>query len=199
MYDAQTHKRRAEKRNLGYEKKQAKATKEKGLLVVNTGTGKGKSTAAFGMGLRAVGHGMKLGVVQFIKGTMETAERDVFKCFDEVDFRAIGDGFTWLTQDREKDTATAQRAWEEAERMIHDPSYDMIILDELNIILKYGYLDVPRVLATFGGRREGLHIIVTGRHAPEELLQVADLVSDIRAIKHPYKDQGVKAQPGIEY
>lgn len=197
--DSDTYKRMAEKRNQGYEKKQAKATKEKGLLIVNTGTGKGKSTAAFGMGLRAVGHGMRLGVVQFIKGAMETAEREVFKRFDNVDFKAIGDGFTWKTQNLEQDKATAEKAWAEAERMINDPGYDMVILDEINVILKYGYLDVQRVLNTLANRREMLHVVVTGRHAPPELIEMADLVSDIRPIKHPYKEQGVKAQKGVEF
>ncbi len=198
-YDSATHKRMAEKRNEGYQKKQAKATKEKGLLIINTGTGKGKSTAAFGMGLRAVGHGMKLGVVQFIKGAMDTAERKIFKRFDNVDFQSIGDGFTWLTQNREQDIATAEKAWAEAERMLGDSSYDMIILDELNVILKYEYLDLSRILDTLTQRREMLHVIVTGRHAPPELIDMADLVSDIRPIKHPYKEQGVKAQKGIEF
>lgn len=198
-YDSAAHKRMAEKRNEGYQKKQAKATKEKGLLIINTGTGKGKSTAAFGMGLRAVGHGMKLGVIQFIKGAMGTAEREVFKRFDNVDFQSIGDGFTWLTQNREQDIATAEKAWAEAERMLSDSSYDMIILDELNVILKYEYLDLSRVLDTLAKRREMLHLIVTGRHAPPELIEMADLVSDIRPIKHPYKEQGVKAQKGIEF
>jgi len=198
-HDPAAHKRMAEKRNEGYEKKQAKATKEKGLLIVNTGTGKGKSSAAFGMGLRAVGHGMKLGVVQFIKGAMATAEREVFSRFDNVDFKAIGDGFTWKTQNLDQDIATAEQAWAEAERMILDPRYDMVILDELNIILKYRYLDLQRVLDTLAGRREMLHVIVTGRHAPPELIELADLVSDIRPLKHPYKEQGVKAQKGIEF
>lgn len=198
-HDPDTHKRQAEKRNQGYEKKQARATQEKGLLIVNTGTGKGKSTAAFGMGLRAVGHGMKLGVVQFIKGAMETAEREVFRRFDNVDFKAIGGGFTWKTQDLEQDKATAEKAWAEAERMINDPGYDMVILDEINVILKYGYLDLQRVLTTLASRREMLHVVVTGRHAPPELIEMADLVSDIRPIKHPYKEQGVKAQQGVEF
>jgi cob(I)alamin adenosyltransferase len=198
-HDPLAHKKRAEKRNAGYQKKQAKATQEKGLLIVNTGTGKGKSTAAFGMGLRAVGHGMKLGVVQFIKGAMESAERQVFESFPNVDFKAIGDGFTWLTQNREQDVATAERAWAEAERMIKDPSYDMVILDELNVVLKYEYLDLKRMLETLGRRRERLHVVVTGRHAPPELIEMADLVSDIRPLKHPYQEQGIKAQKGIEF
>ncbi len=197
--DAESHRRMAEKRNTGYQKKQARATLEKGLLIVNTGTGKGKSSAAFGMGLRVVGHGMRLGVVQFIKGAMESAERDVFKRFDNVDFHAIGDGFTWNTQDRDQDIATAERAWREAERMIADPSYSMVILDELNVILKYAYLDQDKVLAVLAARPPMMHVVVTGRHAPEALIEIADLVSEIRPIKHPYREQGVKAQKGVEF
>jgi len=197
--DSNQHRRMAEKRKAGYDKKQAKATLEKGLLIVNTGTGKGKSTAAFGMGLRAVGHGMKLGVVQFIKGAMNTAERDVFRRFDNVEFHAIGDGFTWLTQDREKDVETAERAWAEAERMIDDPSFDMVILDELNVILKYEYVDPQHVLDALRNKRDSLHVVVTGRHASDALIEMADLVSDIRPIKHPYREQGVKAQAGVEF
>lgn len=193
------YKRMVEKRKAGYDKKQAKATKEKGLLIVNTGTGKGKTTAAFGMGLRAVGHGMKLGVVQFIKGAMDTAERRLFQGFDNVEFHAIGDGFTWLTQDRQKDIETAERAWLEAERMINDPSFDMVILDELNVILKYEYVDPQRVLDLLRNKREMLHVIVTGRHASDSLIEMADLVSEIRPLKHPYREQGVKAQQGVEF
>lgn len=199
MRDAEKHKRMTEKRKAGYDKKQSNATKEKGLLIVNTGTGKGKSTAAFGMGLRAVGHGMKVGVVQFIKGAMDTAERSVFQRFDNVEFRAIGDGFTWLTQDRQKDVETAERAWSEAKRMIEDPTFDMVILDELNVILKYEYVDPKSVLEVLRNKREMLHIVITGRHASEALIEIADLVSDIRPVKHPYREQGVKAQAGVEF
>lgn len=197
--DPSKHKNMAEKRKTGYDKKQAKATIEKGLLIVNTGTGKGKSTAAFGMGLRTVAHGKKLGVVQFIKGAMHTGERDLFRQFPNVDFQTIGDGFTWNTQDRSQDIATAARAWEEAKRMIADDSYHMVILDELCVILKYGYLDAEEVIPVLASRPEMMHIVVTGRHAPEALIEAADLVSDIRPIKHPFKDQGVKAQAGVEF
>jgi cob(I)alamin adenosyltransferase len=199
MISADKHQTMAEKRKSGHERKKARATREKGLLIVHTGTGKGKTTAAFGMGLRAIGHGMKLGVVQFIKGAMATAERDILSRFDNVDFQTIGDGFTWNTQDRERDMATARRAWAEAERMLDDPSYGMIILDELNVILKYGYLEPRTVLDRLASRREMLHVVVTGRHAPAELVEIADLVSEIRAVKHPFREQGVKAQPGIEF
>ncbi len=193
------HKRMAEKRNAGYEKKQAKATLEKGLVIINTGTGKGKSSAAFGMALRAVGHDMKVGVVQFIKGAMETAERKVLSQFDNLEFHAIGDGFTWKTQDRERDVATAAKAWAEAERMILDPSYDFVVLDELNVVLKYDYIPLQCVLDALAKRQSMQHVVITGRHAKDELIEVADLVSEIRPIKHPYKEQGVRAQKGVEF
>ncbi len=193
------HARLTARRKAGYERKQARASHEKGLLMVFTGPGKGKTTAAFGMALRAVGHGMRVGVVQFIKSGQDSAERAVLSRFENVDFQVIGDGFTWLTQNREQDRATAERAWTEAERMIGDPRYELVILDELNIVLNYGYLDLARVLAVFDARRAELHIAVTGRNAPAELVDLADLVSEIRAIKHPYREQGVKAQRGIEF
>lgn len=194
-----SHQRMVEKRNAGYEKKQAKATLEKGLVIVITGTGKGKTTSALGMGLRAVGHGMRLGVVQFIKGTKPTAERTLFEQFPNVDWFTIGDGFTWITQDRERDIATAQKAWSQATQLIGDANYDMVILDELNTILKYEYVDVNAVLETLGAKPLMQHVIITGRHAPDALIEAADLVSDIRPLKHPYKDQGVKGQKGIEF
>ena len=193
------HQRMAQRRNAGYEAKQARATQEKGLLIVNTGTGKGKSSAAFGMGLRAVGHGMRLGVVQFIKGALPTAERGIFQHFPNVEWHTLGEGFTWKTQDRERDVASAERAWAQAERMLLDPSFDMLILDELCVVLKYQYLDVERVLAVLAQRKPMLHVIITGRHAPDALLAAADLVSDIRPLKHPYKEQGVRAQKGVEF
>jgi cob(I)alamin adenosyltransferase len=197
--DAESHKRMAEKRNAGYERKQAKATLEKGLLIVVTGTGKGKTTSALGMAVRAISHGMKLGVVQFIKGAKSTGERELLQQFPNVDWFTIGDGFTWITQDRERDVATAERAWEQASRMILDPSFEMVILDELNTVLKYEYLSITRVLECIAARNPKQHVIITGRHAPVALTDAADLVSEIHSIKHPYKDQGVKAQRGIEF
>ena len=197
--DIDAHKRMVEKRNAGYEKKQAKATVEKGLLIVITGPGKGKTTSALGMGLRAISHGMKLGVVQFIKGAKATGERDLLQKFPSVDWFTIGDGFTWITQDRERDVATAQRAWNQAKALIQDPSYEMVILDELNTILRYAYLDVSEVIACVGSRHPMQHVIITGRNAPASLIEAADLVSEIHPVKHPYKDQGVKAQRGIEF
>jgi len=197
--DTDAHKKMVEKRNAGYEKKQAQATLEKGLVIVITGTGKGKTTSALGMGLRAVGHGMRLGVVQFIKGAKPTAERTLFETFSNVDWFTIGDGFTWITQDRERDIATAQKAWAQAAALIGDANYDMVILDELNTILKYEYVDVNVVLETLANKPAMQHVIITGRHAPDVLIEAADLVSDIRPLKHPYKEQGVKAQRGIEF
>jgi cob(I)alamin adenosyltransferase len=197
--DAEAHKRMVEKRNAGYEKKQAKATVEKGLLIVITGAGKGKTTSALGMGLRAISHGMKLGVVQFIKGAKATGERELLQKFPNVDWFTIGDGFTWITQDRERDIATAQRAWEQARQLIEDLTYEMVILDELNTILRYEYVNVADVLATVTKRHPMQHVIITGRNAPAALIETADMVSEIHPVKHPYKDQGVKAQRGIEF
>lgn len=193
------HTRLTTRRKAGYERKQASATVEKGLLIVYTGPGKGKTTAALGMALRAIGHGMTVGVVQFIKGRQDSAERVVLSRFENVDFQVIGDGFTWLTQNREQDIATAERAWAEAERMIQDAHYELVILDELNPVLHYGYLDPARVLAILSHRQPKLHIVVTGRNAPPGLVEQADLVSDIHSVKHPYREQGVKAQRGIEF
>ena len=197
--DPESHKRMTQRHKEGFEKKKAAAQKEKGLLIVNTGNGKGKSSAAFGMGLRILGHGMKLGVVQFIKGALHSAERDILGAHPQCDFHVVGAGYTWDTQDREADMRTAATGWAEAVRMINDPSYDMVILDEMNIVLKYLYLDLQEVLAVFAARREMLHIVVTGRHAPDALIEQADLVSEMRPIKHPYKEQGIKAQQGVEF
>ena len=197
--DPESHKRMTQRHKEGFEKKKAAAQKEKGLLIVYTGTGKGKSTAAFGMGMRILGHQMKLGVVQFIKGALHSAEREVLGNHPKCDFHVVGAGYTWDTQDRDADMKTAVSGWAEAVRMINDPSYDMVILDELNIVLKYQYLDLTEVLDVFAKRREMLHIVVTGRHAPDSLIEQADLVSDIRPVKHPYREQGIKAQKGVEF
>jgi cob(I)alamin adenosyltransferase len=197
--DPEAHKRMAQRHKEGFERKKAAAQLEKGLLIVNTGTGKGKSTAAFGMGLRVLGHGWKLGIVQFIKGALDSAERRFLSAQPNCDFHVVGAGYTWNTQDREADILTARKGWVEAVRMIGDPSYHMVILDELNVVLKYEYLDLEEVLSAFQQRRAMLHIVVTGRHAPQPLVDAADLVSEIRPVKHPYREQGVKAQPGVEF
>ncbi len=198
MDNERDHQRMSQRRKAGYDKKQAKATREKGLLMVYTGPGKGKSTAAFGMGLRILGHGKRLGVVQFIKGAMECAERRFFSQMDGCEFTAMGDGFTWITQNRDQDILSAQRAWDKAQTMLESKSFDMLIFDELNIILHYGYLELESVLAAVQARQPNTHVVITGRNAPEQLIEQADLVSEIRAIKHPYK-AGIKAQAGVEF
>ncbi|MBR7915917.1 cob(I)yrinic acid a,c-diamide adenosyltransferase [Burkholderia vietnamiensis] len=197
--DAESHQRMTERRRAGHEKKQAAATREKGLLIVNTGNGKGKSTAAFGMAVRVLGHGMRLGVVQFIKGALHTSERDFLGAVAQCDFVTMGDGYTWNTQNRDADIATARKGWDAARRMIESGEYRMVILDELNAVLKYEYLPLDEVLTTLTGRPEAVHVVVTGRHAPDALIDAADLVTEMRLVKHPYKEQGVKAQPGVEF
>lgn len=177
----------------------AEKTVEKGLLIVHTGKGKGKSTAAFGMVLRALGHGFRVGIVQFIKGRWDTGERAMLERFpDLVTIKALGEGFTWETQDRARDIAAAEAAWAEAEAMMADPAYRLILLDELNIALRYDYLPIAKVVASLARRRPGLHVIVTGRNARDELIAAADLVTEMTMIKHPFRD-GVKAQAGIEF
>jgi cob(I)alamin adenosyltransferase len=197
--DPASHQRMSERRKAGFEKKLAAAELEKGLLMVNTGNGKGKSTAAFGMGLRVIGHGMRLGVVQFIKGALHSAERDALALSAHCDFVTMGDGYTWNTQDREADIATARQGWDEARRMILSGDYQMVILDELNLVLKYAYLPLAEVLEVFSQRASQLHVVVTGRHAPDALIEAADLVTEMRLVKHPYREQGVKAQRGVEF
>jgi len=197
--DSDAHQRMTERRRAGHEKKQAAATQEKGLLMVHTGNGKGKSTAAFGMAVRVLGHGMRLGVVQFIKGALHTSERDFLGAVAQCDFVTMGDGYTWNTQNREADMATARKGWTEACRMIESGEYQMVILDELNTVLKYEYLPLDEVLATLAARPASLHVVVTGRHAPDALIDAADLVTEMRLVKHPYKEQGVKAQRGVEF
>jgi len=187
------------KRKAARAKMMATKTIEKGLLIVHTGKGKGKSTAAFGMVMRAIGHGMKVGVVQFVKGKWETGERGVLQRFPElVTIRTMGEGFTWETQDRARDIAAARAAWEEAKRLIADPGYRLILLDELNIVLRYDYLPIEEVVAALSARPKNLHVIVTGRNAKQELIDAADLVTEMTMLKHPFRD-GVKAQAGIEF
>lgn len=177
----------------------AEKTEERSLLIVHTGPGKGKSTAAFGMALRAIGHGMKVGVVQFVKGAWSTGERTVLERFpDLVEIRAMGEGFTWNTADRERDIAAARAAWTEARRMIADRSFRLVILDELNIVLRYDYLPLDEVLPVLTGRPHDLHVVVTGRNARPELIEAADLVTEMALVKHPFR-AGVKAQKGIEF
>jgi cob(I)alamin adenosyltransferase len=181
-------------------KKVATKTVEKGLVIVHTGPGKGKTSAALGMAVRAIGHDMKVGVVQFVKGAMKTGEKAVFDRFpDLVEFKPMGEGFTWDTQDRTRDIAVARAAWDEVKRMIADPSYKMVIADELNIVLRYDYLPVDEVLEALAAKPHMTHVVITGRNAPEALIEVADLVTEMAQVKHPFREQNVKAQKGVEF
>jgi cob(I)alamin adenosyltransferase len=171
----------------------------KGLLIVHTGSGKGKSTAAFGLILRALGHGWKVGVVQFIKGAWATGERTALERFaDQISWHTMGEGFTWETQDRARDIAAAQAAWEKAKALMADPAIRLVVLDELNIALRYDYLPLDEVVATLAARRDDLHVVVTGRNAKPELIAAADLVTEMGMVKHHFA-AGVKAQAGIEF
>jgi cob(I)alamin adenosyltransferase len=177
----------------------ATKTLEKGLLIVHTGKGKGKSTAALGMVMRAIGHGFKVGIVQFVKGKWETGERVVLERFaDQVTINTMGEGFTWETQSRERDIAAARAAWNQAVTLIRDPAIKMVLLDELNIVLRYDYLPLEEVLAALRDKPEDKHVIVTGRNAKDELLELADLVTEMTMVKHPFRE-GVKAQAGVEF
>lgn len=193
------HAERMAKKKDAHDRIVAARSNEKGLVIVHTGTGKGKTTAALGMVVRAIGHGMKVGVVQFVKGAMTTGEAAVFAHFPEVEFKPMGEGFTWDTQDRTRDIATAHTAWDEVARMIADPSYDMVVADELNIVLRYDYLPVDEVLAALAAKPAATHVVITGRNAPATLIDAADLVTDMQLVKHPFREQGVKAQRGIEF
>ncbi len=194
-----SHASRMAKKKAARDRLMAGKTADKGLLIVHTGIGKGKSSAAFGMVLRCIGHGLKAGVVQFIKGAWETAEHRVLSGFPElVTFLAMGEGFTWETQDRDRDVAAAKRAWAAAAAMLADPAYRMVVLDELNVVLRYGYLPLGAVMAALQARPSGQHVVITGRHAPDDLVAAAGLVTEMALIKHPFHD-GIKAQPGIEY
>ena len=193
------HADRMAKRKAARDRMLATKTKEKGLLMVHTGKGKGKSTAAFGLAIRAMGNGMRVGVVQFVKGKWQTGERDILEHFPErVTIRTMGEGFTWDTQDRQRDIAAAKAAWQVSCEMMADESYGLILLDELNIVLRYDYLPLAEIVQALQARREGLHIVVTGRNAKDELIEAADLVTEMLEVKHHFK-AGVKAQTGIEY
>ncbi len=195
---------KAAKRKAARERMLATKTIEKGLLIVHTGKGKGKSTAAFGLAMRALGNGMKIGIVQFVKGKWRTGERTVLERFpDQVTIRAMGEGFTWDTQDRARDIAAAEAAWQASMGMIESargaaPALDMVILDELNIVLRYSYLDLEQVVDFLAKKPPGLHVVVTGRKAKAPLIEIADLVTEMVMVKHPFR-AGVKAQKGIEF
>jgi cob(I)alamin adenosyltransferase len=193
------HRESMARRQAARRKMLATRTEERGLLIVHTGAGKGKSTAAFGMVLRCLGHGMRVGIVQFVKGVWQTGEREVLAKFPAlVTCRAMGEGFTWDTQDRARDIAAARAAWDAAKDMIADQSYRLILLDELNIVLRYDYLPLEDVLEALRAKPRDLHVIITGRNAKPELIELADLVTEMSLVKHPFR-AGVKAQPGIEF
>jgi len=190
---------KAAKRKAARAKIMATKTIEKGLLIVHTGKGKGKSTAAFGMVMRCLGHGLKVGIVQYVKGGWETGERTLLAEYpDLITFRTMGGGFTWETQDRGADVAAARAAWEEAKALMADPEIHLLLLDELNIVLRYDYLPIDEVVETLKARRPDLHVVVTGRNAKPELIEAADLVTEMTMVKHPFRS-GVKAQMGIEF
>lgn len=194
------HAEKMRKKKEARDKILATKTEEKGLIIVHTGKGKGKSTAAFGMVFRALGHGFKIGIVQFVKGKWGTGERDILEKFpDQVTIKAMGEGFTWETADRARDIAAAKGAWEMAKEMILDESHNMVLLDELNICLRYDYLDINEVVEFLTTKKpRDTHVIITGRNAKDELIEIADLVTEMTMIKHPFRD-GVKAQAGIEF
>jgi cob(I)alamin adenosyltransferase len=197
--EAERHRAKMAKRKAVQDAEVADKKIEKGLLIVHTGTGKGKSTAAFGLALRMLGRGKRVGVVQFIKGAWQSAERDALETFgDQVSWHTMGEGFTWDTQDLQRDIAAAERAWAKAQELMADPTLALLILDELNIALRYDYLDLKSVIATLTGRRPDLHVVITGRNAKPDLVAAADLVTDMTLVKHHFA-AGVKAQPGIEF
>ena len=194
------HKQKMQRRKEVQEQRLAEKNQEKGLIIVNTGNGKGKTTAALGMVMRSLGHGYKVAIVQFIKGAWEPAEKAVLATWSEqLEFHAMGEGFTWDTQDRERDIELANAAWLKALEYIVNREYRLVLLDEVNIALKLGYLDVDTVIAGLEQKPDDSHVILTGRGAPDKLIAIADLVTEMSLIKHPFREQGVKAQPGIEF
>ena len=194
------HKQKMQRRKEVQDRRLAEKKAEKGLIIVNTGNGKGKTTAALGMVIRSLGHGYKVAIVQFIKGGWEPAEKAVLEQWsNQLNFHAMGEGFTWETQDRERDIEKATAAWSQALEYILNPEYRLVLLDEVNIALKLGYLDVNTVIEGLKQKPATSHVILTGRSAPSELIAIADLVTEMSLIKHPFREQGIKAQPGIEF
>jgi len=199
MTEQDEHKARMERLKASVDRRIEAAQEEKGLLIVYTGAGKGKTTAALGMALRCIGHGMKVAVVQFIKGAIDTAEERALKSFgDQVIFLRMGEGYTWETQNRERDTTFALDAWTAACGFLRDPSYAMVILDEFNIALQHEYVSLSTVMPILHGRPPMQHVVITGRGAPAELMDGADLVTEMKQVKHPFR-KGIKAQQGVEF
>ena len=191
------HKARMERKKAVVDQAIARADRDQGVLLVLTGNGKGKSSSAFGMLARALGHGMQVGVVQFIKGSFSTGEEAFFRRFPEVRYHVMGEGFTWETQDRERDVQAAAAAWEQAKALLADPEVSLVVLDELNIALKYQYVDLDELLDALRRRPEMQHVVITGRGAPQALIDVADTVTEMQVVKHAFKD-GIRAQKGVE-
>jgi len=194
---AERHRARMARKKELIDTKIAQADRDQGVLLVLTGNGKGKSSSGFGMAARALGHGMRVGVVQFIKGSFSTGEEAFFRRFPEVEYHVMGEGFTWETQDRERDIAAANAAWDQAARMLADPAVGLVLLDELNIALKYGYISLDVVIAALQQRPPMQHVVVTGRAAPQALIDVADTVTEMVVVKHAFA-AGVRAQKGVE-
>ena len=201
MSDSERHAMKMAKKKAARDKIMATKTDEKGLIVIHTGKGKGKSSAAFGMIFRHIAHDMQCAVVQFIKGGMSTGERDLIlgKFSDICSFHTMGEGFTWETQDRDRDTEMAQAAWEKAKELIRDESNKMVLLDEINIALRYDYIDVNEVVEFLVEEKPAMtHVVMTGRNAKDDLIEIADLVTEMELVKHPFRS-GVKAQIGVEF
>jgi cob(I)alamin adenosyltransferase len=204
---AEQYQRKMQRRKQVQEQRLAERTQSKGLIIVHTGTGKGKTTAALGMVLRSLGHGYRVAIVQFIKGAWEPAEKAAFAAWStptegkpaQLEFHAMGEGFTWETQDRERDIQKAEQAWQQSLSFIRNSEFKLVLLDEVNVALKLGYLPVEAVLAGLAQKPDETHVILTGRGAPTELIERADLVTEMTLVKHPFREQGIKAQPGIEY
>ena len=195
----QRHAEKMTKKKTARNKMLATKQQKKGLFIVHTGKGKGKTTAAMGLALRAIGNDMKVVIVQFVKGAMATGERVILDKFpDKCTIRAMGEGFTWDTQNRARDIELSQMAWDYVKEVMLDPSVDMIVMDEINIVIRYDYLDISDVVSILDKRRDNLHMVATGRNAKEELIDIADLVTDMTQIKHPFRS-GIKAQKGIEF
>ena len=200
MPDQEQYKRKMQRRKEIQEQRLAERSREKGLIIVHTGNGKGKTTAALGMVLRSLGHGYRVAIIQFIKGAWEPSEKAALSHWtDQLQFQAMGEGFTWETQDRERDIQLAETAWQQALEFIRNPDYRLVLLDEINVALKLGYLDVEKIITGLEQKPEDSHVILTGRGAPSALIENADLVTEMTLVKHPFREQGVKAQPGIEY
>lgn len=199
MDDDERHRDRMRRKKELIDRRIARATIDRGVLVVNTGNGKGKSSSGFGMLARSLGHGFRCGVVQFIKGSFSTGEEAFFRMFEDgpLDYHVMGEGYTWETQDKTRDIAAAMAAWDVAERMLRDPAYDFVLLDELNIALVKQYIPLDRVIEALTSRPERQHVVVTGRGAPDALVDVADTVTEMRVVKHAYQ-AGIRAQKGVE-